>query len=478
MPVSADELDQFREDFVPAGPDEPFSWKNFVPEAKLDEEPAQLQPETPFVDSDLFAAANESATLSNQEVDSLFSEMPDWLSKPAPEEPKQEQPAQDIGIHAEGGEALSPVDLPSWVQAMRPVESVISETTAVPDQPAEREGPLAGFRGVLPAIPIGSSRRPQPIALKLQASAEQQASAAIIEQILASETSPRALPIAPTFSSQRMLRIGLAVLVWLVLGAIILLRTQVMPISPILPPDVDAVSQTLQLIPDNSSILVVMDYQPSLAGEMEVTSSPLLNQLVLLRHPRLSFISTSPNGPGLVERLLRNANISTSAGLGYQEQQNYFNLGYIPGGEAGVLSFIQSPQSIDTTAGAGGFSQYAAVVMLTDHTDSARTWIEQLQALKQADPTTANQPLLIVSSAQVGPMLQPYVSSRQVNGLINGLADAARYEFGSGIPTPMARSYWDAFGSGIMLAVALIVLGSLWSLFTTIRARRSEVGEG
>jgi Na+-translocating ferredoxin:NAD+ oxidoreductase RnfE subunit len=41
----------------------------------------------------------------------------------------------------------------------------------------------------------------------------------------------------------------------------------------------------------------------------------------------------------------------------------------------------------------------------------------------------------------------------------------------------MARSYWDAFGIGVILAVALIVLGSLWSLVTNVRARRVEAGE-
>ncbi len=85
--------------------------------------------------------------------------------------------------------------------------------------------------------------------------------------------------------------------------------------------------------------------------------------------------------------------------------------------------------------------------MLTDHADSARVWIEQLQTLKQADRTLANQPLLVVSSAQAGPMLQPYVSSQQINGLVNGLADAARYEQKNNVPPGLARSYWDAFGA-------------------------------
>ncbi len=472
MPLGADALNQFREDYkIPTGPEEAFSWKNFVPEAKSEEEqPPQSKPVPAFVDSNVPTPTGDPSTLSNQDVDSLFSvDMPDWLSHPATEE--NETPQQEVGIHAEGGEALAPADLPSWVQAMRPVEAVLSETAAIADQPTEREGPLAGFKGIIPAVPIGSSRRPQPIPLKLQATVEQQASAAIMEQILISETSPRALLSAPTFSSQRTLRIALAVLVWVVLGAVILMRTQFMPVSSVLPLDVEAASKTVESIADNSSVLVIMDYEPSLAGEMEATSGPVLNHLVLLRHPSLSFVSTSPNGSGLVERLIRDTNIST---LG----EGHFNLGYLPGGESGVLAFVQSPQNAIPSATVTGFSDYKAIIMLTDHADSARVWIEQLQTLKQADPTLASQPLLVISSAQAGPMLQPYVSSGQINGLVNGLVDAARYEHQNNVPPGLARSYWDAFGAGIILAITLIVLGSLWSIFAGIRARRAEAGEG
>lgn len=448
MPVNAGDLDQFREDYnIPSAPEQPFSWKNVVHEPR---------PEEP-------------STLSNRDVDSLFSVgMPDWLSQPAPEE--SPKPAQEIGIHAEGGEALSPVDLPSWVQAMRPVEAVISDTHAVEDLPTEKEGPLAGFKGVIPVVPIGSSRRPQPVPLKLQATAEQQSSAAIMEQILASETSPRALLSTPVFTSQRTLRRIIAIVMWVLLGTIVFMRTQILPVSPVLSTDADYASRTLELIPDNSSVLVVLDYEPSLAGEMEAASGPLLNHLVLLRHPSLSFISTSPTGAGLVERLLKNTNINTSTGLGYQSGQNYFNLGYLPGGEAGMLTFIQSPDS-------GGFSRYSAVILLTDHADSSRAWVEQLQIQKQNDPAIVNQPLLVVSSAQAGPMLQPYVSSRQITGMVNGLADAARYEHKNNVPPGITRSYWDAFGVGVMYAVLVIVLGSLWSLVAGIRARHAEAGE-
>jgi hypothetical protein len=300
-----------------------------------------------------------------------------------------------------------------------------------------------------------------------------------MEQILASETSPSAVLAAPTFASQRLLRLIIAGLLLVALSAVIFLRTQIMPVSPVLPLDVDAALKAVDFVPDSSSVLVVLDYEPSLAGEMEAASGTLLNQLAARRHPSLSFISTSTNGPGLVDRLLRHTSANNPDNLVFQEGVNYFNLGYLPGGESGILSFLQSPQTAMPTLRdnvPSAFSGYSAVILLTDHADSARSWIEQLQAAKQADPSIANQPLLVVSSAQAGPMLQPYASSRQISGLVNGLSDAARLEASTSRPA-IARSYWDAFGIGVILAVALIVLGSLWSLVTNVRARRVEAGE-
>jgi hypothetical protein len=317
--------------------------------------------------------------------------------------------------------------------------------------------------------------------LKLQTSDEQQSAAAILEGLLAGETSPRPLVAAPVYFSQRALRWVLAIFFIVVLGAVLGLRTQVLQISADLPPAVQSLSDSVQLIPDHSSVLVIVDYEPSLAGELEVASGPLLNHVASLRRPSFSFVTTSPNGPALVERLLNHTNITNPAGLAYLAGQNYFNLGYLPGGEAGILSFLESPNK--TMPGGGTnvpdeFSGYSAVILLTDHTESARIWIEQLQPLKQADSGMANQPLLLVSSAQAGPFLQPYVLSRQANGLVSGVADAARYEYKNNVPPGIARSYWDAFGFGIMMAVAFIVLGSLWSIVAGMRARRTETAEG
>jgi hypothetical protein len=454
---------------MPAPGDLSLDWFSAQPPAEKTPPPAARA--APF-EGDIFSTPDEPPTLSNQDVDSLFSlEMPDWLSRPEPG--TAEAGSTPAGPAPVGGEeSLAPVDLPSWVQAMRPVEAVISETASrAADQPAETEGPLAGLHGVIPIAPIGSARRPKPVSLTLQASAEQQASALLLEQILGAETSPRTFVSSTVVTSQQWLRWALTALFLLVLSGLILLRSQMMPVTAVLPEEASGVRSAFMGIPASARMLVVIDYEPSLAGEMEAISAPLLDQISVLNQPQLSFLSTSPNGAALVERLV------SRAGLRETGAQSV-NLGYLPGGSVGVLGFLDAPGQVIPTAGVGSFSDYAGVIVLTGQAESGRIWVEQLHTRKQADLALLNQPLLMVASAQAAPLLEPYVSSGQVTGLIAGMSGAARYEALNNGRPGIVRSYWDTFGAGLMLSVAVIVIGSLWSLLTGMRARRTNAEQG
>ena len=455
---------------MPAPGDLSMDWFTGI-EQPADKKSTAATPPSTAYEGDSFSTPSEPAALSNKDVDSLFSvEMPDWLSNPEPG--AAASVSQENGISpAASDESLAPVDLPSWVQAMRPVEAAISESSPdVSDQPVESEGPLAGLQGVIPIAPIGSARRPQAIPLKLQVSDEQQASAALLEQILGTETSPRALVTSPYVAPQQWLRWVLTALFLVVLSAVIFFRTQSMPVSAGLPVGVSSISNAVMNIPANSKVLVVVDYEPSLAGEMEAISSPLLAQMAQLSHAKFSFIATSPNGAALIERLANGTDIS-SAG------SPYLNLGYLPGGATGVLGFTENPQRVNAFADVQSFSEYSALVLLSDHAESGRIWVEQLQSQKQIDATLANMPFLVVASAQAGPLLQPYVLSGQIAGMISGISDAAKFETNQS-QSGMARTYWDTFGIGLMMSIALIVLGSLWSLFTGLQARRAEAKQG
>jgi hypothetical protein len=120
------------------------------------------------------------------------------------------------------------------------------------------------------------------------------------------------------------------------------------------------------------------------------------------------------------------------------------------------------------------FSEYSAFIVLSDHAESGRLWVEQLQNQKQIDAVLASRPLLMVASAQAGPLLEPYVLSGQISGMLSGISDAARYEAVNNSQPGLLGSYWSTFGIGLMMAVALIIVGSLWSLFTGLRTRRAD----
>ncbi|MDL1909475.1 hypothetical protein FBQ81_02100 [Chloroflexi bacterium CFX6] len=428
------------------------------PGAPTQEEPAPAQPafESPPAD-----ASSSSA----QDLDALFDmEMPDWLSREP--ESAEAPPAESLPAAAPAEESLAPVELPSWVQAMRPVDSAIEgEIAGSADRVTEREGPLAGFSGVIPLAPIGSSLRPKTLSLKLQVTDEQQAGATLLEQIIAGETLARERKAAPVVSPQRMLRWALSAIFLVVLSVVIGLGLRIMPISPSA-----ELSNLVSTIPDASPALVVVDYEPSFAGELEAAAGPLLDQLALARHSTFTFVSMSPNGSALVDRLMVNTKVGVpvaGGGLGYQSNEQYFNLGFLPGGSAGVLGFIENP--------ANGFSQFAAVVLMTDNAETARVWVEQLEA---AGSEIAAKPLIVVSSAQSGPMLEPYVASGQVDIMVNGLYDAAKYELVNVSRPGIARAYWDAFGIGLMMAILAIVFGSVWSLLMRFRERRAEAEQG
>ena len=96
------------------------------------------EPASEFPSAPAFVSGTES--LGNQ-ADELFSiDMPEWLSNIAPTEQK---PAPAVTQEEISQEAIAPADLPSWVQAMRPVESVLPSRGC--DAPAGR-GDVGGKR--------------------------------------------------------------------------------------------------------------------------------------------------------------------------------------------------------------------------------------------------------------------------------------------------------------------------------------------
>ena len=410
--------------------------------------------------------------LSSGSLDSLFTEMPDWLSASAGSEqlPPSEEPDTTI----------SPASLPSWVKAMRPVEAAMSGHTVEADEALETEGPLAGLHGVLPAVAYaGASSKPKPLAFKLQTDDEQQTQAALLEQVLAAEARPEPMVTPARISSQRILRIVIGVLLLAAVVVGVVLGTQIFPMPLGRPAETMAAFNAVDaVIPPDAPVLVIFDYEPALAGEMEAAAAPLLDHLLVKQHPRLALLSTSPTGAALAARMF-------SGPLADLPGVRAVNLGYLPGGQTSIRAFASDPTRTatfpsdvslfnlapspvwqsETLQGVQSLSNFAAIIVITDSAETGRAWIEQ------AGPRRGSAQFLVVSSAQAAPLFQPYYASGQINGLVSGLYDGAVLEQNNANRPGLSRRYWDAYNLSLILALVLLTGGTLWSLAVGLRDR-------
>jgi hypothetical protein len=235
------------------------------------------------------------------------------------------------------------------------------------------------------------------------------------------------------------------------------------------PPGMAALYESVERLPTDAAVLLAFDYEPGLSGEMRYAANSVIEHL-MVKNARLAIVSTVPTGPVLAEDLLAEVH---NRRPDYSLADRTVNLGYLPGGTTSLLEFAQNPRSaapsaIDTpltgtlawdypaVAGLGGLNDFALVIVITDSPETGRTWVEQVQ------PMLGSVPLAMVTSAQAGPMLQPYYASGQIQGMAVGLQGGALYEQKSG-RVNLANRFWGSYQTGMLAGVLLLIIGGIIS---------------
>jgi hypothetical protein len=415
--------------------------------------------------------------------DAFAMEMPDWLSGVTPAETATAAAALPGEPTAGGSESLTPGELPAWVQAMRPVEAVIAETAGDVDdeQFVESQGPLAGFQNVLPFVPgLIAIRRPGVYSSKLQVNAGQQNNAALLEGLLSTESDAAKVKHKSHLHYNKFLRWMIASLLIILVAIPIVLRSTLTPINNLYPPELLAANEVIKSLPSNPNVLVVFDYEPAFSGEMTTASAPVIGQL-MAKGATLTAVSSLPTG-SVQANLLLTTYLSSYNYLG---SDSFINLGYIPGGAAGIYNFATNPAEtipVDVEgnpvwSGSSSFladtsqlSDFDAMVILVDGSETAQVWIEQSRLPLETTP------LLMVISAQSEPMILPYYDSKQVQGMVTGLFGGAYYEQITASPAT-ARLFWDAFAVAFFVAEVIIVVGGIWALIAAWQSRLARKEE-
>jgi hypothetical protein len=112
-------------------------------------------------------------------------------------------------------------------------------------------------------------------------------------------------------------------------------------------------------------------------------------------------------------------------------------------------------------------SDFFSVIIITDNADTMRAWVEQVQ------PSLGLSPLYAILSAQVSPLIQPYLDSNQLQGGLSGISGGAMYSQILARPG-FSDAYWNSFQIGAVGAILLILAGGLFHLFSLIVRKSSR----
>jgi hypothetical protein len=242
------------------------------------------------------------------------------------------------------------------------------------------------------------------------------------------------------------------------------------------PPELVGLLAVLDAVPSDRSALLVFDYEPGYAAEMEAVAGPVIDGLMRRGIP-IATVATRPTGMFLAERVL--ARYAAVNGLAAGE--GYLHLGFLPGGPTAAQAFLTAPRQVWAQEMAGGAdvwgspsmttiqtgADFGAVLLLSSGADSARMWVEQ------AGPLLDATPLVAVVSAGVEPLLRPYYDA----------ADPALAAIASGLPLGMAHEQannreadaaarWNPYGAGMLAAEILLAGGAAYGLLGWVARRR------
>lgn len=404
-------------------------------------------------------------------------ELPEWLNQqPAGEAAQTGAPSVD-----ETGEELAKADLPSWVEDLRPLEAVIPGEVKkdASESQIEKAGPLAGIRGVLQGEDISTSYRKPPVySARLNVSERQRSQAAILENLMAMETSPKAVPSEPSRAPAMILRVVIALLLILSLLTMLLPNFRLVELPAAYPAGLTALHDRVEALPADAAVLLAVDYEPGFSGEMRYAASAVVEHL-MVKNARMLFVSTVPTGPVLADQLLAQVNLRRSE---YLLADRTVNLGYLPGGTTSLLEFAHNPKAAAPSAldtpltgipawehqaalGLNSLQDFSLVIVLTDSPETGRAWIEQVQ------PVLSQVPLAMVTSAQAAPLLQPYYDSGQIQGMTSGMQGGAMYEQRTG-RVSTANQFLGAFQSGSLAGILLIIVGGIISAVLGVSGRK------
>jgi len=398
---------------------------------------------------------------------------PAWVSELYGSE--EEATPADVVLELPEGQELYEGEIPSWLRDLR-----IQEPTVLEEElPVETSGPLAGLRGLLnpePLLGIFPKSTFKPTPPVPQAHLEE---AKLISEILAA---PDRHPSIVVKSPTREIVDSLGR--WVVYSALLvaMLAAAFIPgledlVQPAEMPETRAFYNAVENLPQGSEVLLALDYDASLDGELTPQTRAIIWHL-LKRDLGVVTVGLTPQSTAIAHDLFQE-------NPAYVPGQHYINLGYLPPHPASLQALINGPfegvtlwrKTVPDSAAAESvaleqriaqFDDLDLIVVVSGNQDHVRWWIEQVGSQRSID-------IVASVSAAIAPYLQPYYSdtaNRQLKGMLVGVAGAAEYETLTGAQFPSsAHRNLTLQGCAQVVLVAVVLLSGVSVLGRTSRGK-------
>jgi hypothetical protein len=240
--------------------------------------------------------------------------------------------------------------------------------------------------------------------------------------------------------------------------ALPLLRPVNLPIT--VSPRVEAAYKTIDTLPPGSTVMFSLDYEPDVSAELQPMTIAIMRHC-FRKNLHVIALTLYPAGPGLVEPAIRIAATAEHK----VRNQDYVFLGYKSGFQTVMIGMGESIRSqfpvdfygtpLDSIPVMRGIRSYEEIALLVNLTASSAAdyWI-------QFAVGRYRKPMILGATAVMATDYYPYLSSRQLLGLIGGMKGAAEYEkrmdlFGDG------RRGMDAQSLVHVIVTLLVILGNL-----------------
>ena len=233
------------------------------------------------------------------------------------------------------------------------------------------------------------------------------------------------------------------------------------------------VFNTIENLPENSKVLVSIEYSPSTKPENHPMTISILRHLFRNNH-KVFVTCLWPDGQFMAQDALKQV---AEEEFGKVYGEDYVFLGFRPGNEAvvkGIVSNIRKLYTVDVyqtkideiplMVGIKNFKDFAFLFSCSAGYPGTVEWVQYA-----ADPTGV--PMSSgVTSIQVNEVM-PYVQSGQMKGVLAGMPGAAEYEALMG-QKGFATSGMDAQSIAHLVIVLFIILGNAAFFIERKRSRK------